>query len=104
MGFVGEQLIGPEELILELFHASVKIHPPFQSTERRGRTIVSRELENRSDLTFILEEEGEGTQTRRIELRPNSMVIQRIPADGEQRYRLVNCWIGSREHPVVQFD
>ena len=97
--------MGPEELILGLFRESIKVHPPFQTTERGNRRTISRELENPTDLTFILEEEGESAQGRRIELRPHSMVILRYSSDGQElRYRLVNCWTGSRDHPVVQFD
>ncbi|MCK4745865.1 MAG: hypothetical protein KAT15_02470, partial [Bacteroidales bacterium] len=105
VGFTGEQLMGPEELILDFFHAAVKIHPPFLTAERHDRTMIYRELENPTDLTFILEKEGEGKQTRRIVLRPHSMVILSYPAEGEElRYRLVNCWTGSREHPIVEFE
>lgn len=105
VGFTGEQLMGPEKLILGLFYAAVTIHPPFLTAERRGQMMVYRELENPSDLTFILEKEGEGKQGQRIELRPHSMVILSYPAGGEElRYRLVNCWTGSREHPVIEFD
>ena len=105
VGFTGEQLMGPEELILDLFHAAVKIYAPFLSNETQGRMVLHRELKNPSDLTFILEKVGEGPQNRSIVLRPHSMVILSYPAEGEElRYRLINCWTGSREHPVVQFD
>jgi hypothetical protein len=105
IGFTGEQLMGPEDLIVGLFNESVKIHPTFQTTERGSRSRISRELENPTDLTFILEEEGESAQGRRIELRPHSMVILRYNSDRQElRYRLVNCWTGSDDHPVVEFD
>ena len=97
--------MGPEELILGLFHASVKIHPPFLNAEQRGKMTMQRKLENPTDLTFFLQKEGEGKKSPIIELHPHSMVMLSYPADVEElRFRLLNCWTGSREHPVVQFD
>ena len=52
-----------------------------------------------------LEREGEGRYPRKLELNPHSMVILSYPAGQEDlRYRLVNCWSGSRENPVVRFE
>ncbi|MFC2116735.1 hypothetical protein ACFLTU_09675, partial [Bacteroidota bacterium] len=104
IGFTGEQLIGPEDLILELFYASVKIHATYYTGEHRGKLINNRELENPTDLTFILEKEEDGKQRQRIILNPHSLVVLSTSVEGEElRYRLVNCWTGSKEHPQVQF-
>ena len=105
VAFAGEQLMGTEDLILELFTASVQVHPPFLTKEIKGRMMSYRELENSTDLTFILEEAGEAENNERIRLNPRSIQILSYPAGKhELRYSLVNCWIGGREHPVIKID
>lgn len=67
--------------------------------------MVYRELENPTDLTFILEEVGEAEENRRIHLNPHSIQVLSYPeGKDELRYILVNCWTGSREHPVVRIN
>ena len=104
IGFTGEQLIGPEDLMLELFTASVRIGEVFLTAERKGILTDHRELVNPTGLTFILEEEEEGSGSQQIRLNPNSMVILRTPAGKKVRYQLVNCWTGGRGHPLVNID
>jgi 3',5'-nucleoside bisphosphate phosphatase len=104
VGFTGTQLMGAEDLIIGLFTESVKIHPPYHTTERRGRSTVYRELENISDLTFVLEKADGNGSSRKIELKPHSMTILTIADGDEMQYKLVNCWTGSSDHPVIQFE
>jgi len=105
VAFTGEQLMGPEDLILGLFNASVRIHPPFLTKRINGRMMVFRELENHTDLTFLLEEAGETGGSSRIRLNPHSIRILSYPERGDElRFSLVNCWTGSREHPVIKID
>jgi len=105
LAFTGEQLMGPEELILGLFQASVKVHLPYLTRESRGQTMIYRELENPTDLTFILERADGKDSKDNIRLNPHSMVILRQPAGQEKpQYRLMNCWTGSREHPVITLE
>ena len=105
LAFTGEQLMGPEELIVALFHASVRLHSSYTSKDIRGQKTDFREIENPTDLTFILEEVNESKDASIIRLKPNSMQILRIPSgENKLQYRLLNCWIGSCEHPVVTFE
>ena len=101
LGFMGTQLMGFEELLHQVFYASVEVREPYYTMESRGRKIHFRELVNHTDLTFILEKAGEGIMDQRIELYPHSMVVVRHGEDVELRYNLVNSWSGSDEHPVV---
>jgi len=102
VGFFGNQLMGPEKLIIDLFNASVIIKPPFMESERDGEPVKHIELKNPTDLTFILSENGEDDNS--IDLSPHSIVILKIPSNNDQKeYQLLNCWSGSNEHPVVRF-
>jgi hypothetical protein len=105
LAFTGEQLMGPQELILDLFRASVKVHPPYLSKESRGKKMVYRELENPTDLTFVLEKIVGESPGETVKLNPQSTVIMRYPeGDNRLSYWLTNCWIGSREHPSVTIE
>jgi hypothetical protein len=105
VAFAGEQLMGAEDLLLQLFNASVNIHPPFLKKKTKGRMMVYRELENPTDLTFILEEAGKVEENGKIRLNPRSIQILSYPAGKDElKYLLVNCWTGSREHPVIKID
>jgi hypothetical protein len=105
LGFFGNQLVGPEDLILDLFNASIIVHTPFMESERKGKMVKHIEIENPTDLTFILERDEENGKNKNvIELNPHSEIILTIPADEDTaNYRLINCWSGSDYHPVVRF-
>ena len=40
VGFLGDQLMGPEDLIVSLFNASVRIKPPFHESEEDGLKLI----------------------------------------------------------------
>jgi len=102
LGFFGNQLMGPDDLITDLFYASVIVNPAFMESESDGEPVKHIELENPTDLTFILSKNGKDETI--IDLSPHSIVIINIPANADpQEYQLLNCWSGSNEHPVVSF-
>ena len=59
LGFFGNQLMGPEDLITDLFKASVIVNPPFMESESNGEPVKHLELKNPTNLTFILSKKGE---------------------------------------------
>ena len=101
LGFAGTRLMGSEDLITQVFHASVEVRKPYYTLERSGRKTLFREVVNPTDLTFILEKEGTGQMDQRIELHPHSITVIRHGEAVELHYRLVNCWSGSDENPVI---
>jgi len=101
LGFSGTQIMGSEELIHQVFYASVEVRESYYALERGGRKTLFREVVNPTDLTFILEKDGEGQMDQRIELHPHSIAVIRHGEGVELRYRLENCWSGSSEHPLV---
>ena len=104
LGFSGTQLMGPEELILQVFYGAVDVGTPYYTMERRGTKTLFRELINETDLTFILEKEGEEGISGRIELHPHSSIVLRHLPDDALHYRLMNCWTASNEHPQVKLE
>jgi len=74
----------------------------FMESERDGEPVKHIEIENPTDLTFILSKKGENETI--IDLSPHSIVIIKTTAnDNPQDYQLLNCWPGSNEHPVISF-
>ena len=107
VGFFGDMLLGPEDLIISLFKASVKLNPPFGTFTWQGLDYPISELHNPTDLTFIMEyAENDSGKPIRINLLPRSTVIFGHPVDGQGpiRCKLLNCYSGSNQHPVVEMN
>jgi 3',5'-nucleoside bisphosphate phosphatase len=106
LAYFDDILAGKEELINELFHASIILHPPFRQVERNGEITYFAELENPTDLTFIMNKEGIAKNNDRsdiVKLLPESITI--INYKGEEvvlNYRLKNCYSDIKTHPLVQ--
>lgn len=106
IGFFGSTLVGKDSLIIELFNASVKLSNPFRQTNRDGKTIFYAELENRTDLTFILKKEGSWKNNDRtdiLELLPRSSSIISYSEGNEYlEFQLTNCFSGGNIHPAIK--
>jgi len=106
LGFFDHIIAGREDLIKELFHASVTLHPPFRQGGKTGSRSFTAELENHSDLSFILKKEGKGTRNDRtdiVKLSPQSIVIINYRESEEVLdYRLTNCYSDMNMHPVIE--
>lgn len=106
VGFFGNSLVGSKDLLTKLFHASVKLHQPFRQTNRNGKVFFFAELENQTDLTFILEKEGLWKNNDRsdiIELLPGRSKIVSYNDECEQlEFQLTNCYFGSNNHPNIR--
>jgi len=106
LGFFDHILAGREDLIKELFHASVTLHPPFRQSGKDGNRTFYAELENHSDLTFILKKEGKAKRNDRsdiIKLFPESIaIINYKEAEEELDYSLTNCYSNINEHTIIQ--
>jgi hypothetical protein len=99
VGFFGNTLIGSKDLLTELFNASVKLQKPFRQTNRNGKVVFFAELENLTDLTFILKKEGDWKNNDRsdiIELVPGSTaIISYDETDRQLEFQLINCYYSS---------
>jgi len=109
VGYIANMLLGPEDLIGELFNASVKLYPPHQSTQWRGHSYQLSVLENPTDLTFFLEpieDVGYDTKQMPIEILPRSVMDFPYSVDGvrQVRFKLLNCFSGSSQHPMVEIE
>lgn len=106
VGFFGNTLVGSKELLTKLFHASVKLKQPFRQTKRNGKTIYFAELENPTDLTFILKKEGDWKNNDRsdvIELMPGTnATISYNEENKPLEFQLSNCYYGSNNHPNIK--
>ena len=105
LGYFDHILAGREDLIKELFHASVTLHPPFRQPGETGNRTFTAELENHSDLTFILRKEGKAKRNDRsdiVKLLPESIVIINYRENEEVlEYSLTNCYSDINKHPVI---
>lgn len=106
VGFFGNTLVGNEELLTTLFQASVKLKKPFRQIKRNGKTIYFAELENPTDLTFILKKEGDWKNNDRgdvIELKPGASAIISYNEENKQlAFQLTNCYSSSNNHPNIK--
>lgn len=106
LGFFGKTIVGNEKLIVELFNAAINLKKPFRQTKRDGKIIFFAELENPTDLTFILKKEGEwknNDRTDTIELLPRSSSIINYSEDFKHlEFQLTNCYHGINYHPSIK--
>ncbi len=106
IGYFGDTFVGSDELIRELFNASVILHPNFRSAEVKGKKTLYAELENSSDLPFILQKTGDRGRKDSpeiIELWPRT--IKTISFSEEQdklEFLLTNGFYDVDKHPLVQ--
>lgn len=95
-------LIGKEEHVRDLFHASVSVSPKYHDkTNANGVVTNYYEIVNNSDLYFELELRS-GKGTKRIVLYPGSAQVL-TAEDGQQvlRYEVVSTYIRSDKHLQV---
>lgn len=96
-------LIGKEEHVRDLFHASVEVSPAYHAkTNNRGVTTHYYEIKNESDLYFELElVKGNGTQ--KIILYPGSSQIL-TAREGQQQltYQVTSTYVRSDKHLQVE--
>ncbi len=106
IGFFGKALVGNEKLILELFNASINFKKPFRQEKRDDKIEFFAELENPTDLTFILKKEGKWKNNDRtdiIELFPRTKAIIGFPEESEYlEFQLTNCYNGINLHPEIK--
>lgn len=106
IGFFGNTLVGSEELLIELFNASVKLHKPFRQTQKDNKITYFAELENPTDLPFTLKKEAsweDNARTDLVQLPPRSITIINYSADNELlEYQVTNCYSGANSHPLVK--
>lgn len=99
-------LAGKEDLLKELFHASIILHSPFRQVENNGRKTYFAELENPTDLTFILKKEGAAKSNDRtdlVKLLPKTITIIKYKYNEDVLYyQLMNCYSDINTHPLVQ--
>jgi 3',5'-nucleoside bisphosphate phosphatase len=99
-------LAGKAELITALFNSSVIIHPPFRESGKEGSKTFYAEIENRSDLAFVLKKTGKDAMKDRsdiIRLNPGSITILDYKQDQtEISCEITNCFSGVIEHPVIK--
>lgn len=96
-------LIGKEEHVRDLFHASVQVTPAYHAkTNNRGVTTHYYEVQNQSDLYFELElVQGNGKQ--KIILYPGSSQILTAREGQEQlTYEVTSTYVRSDKHLQVQ--
>jgi predicted metal-dependent phosphoesterase TrpH len=105
LGYFDDILAGREDLVKELFYASVTFNPPFRQAGKAGSRTFTAELENHSDLTFILKKEGKAIHNDRsdiVKLSPESLaIINYRETEDVLPFRLTNCYSDINTHPLV---
>ncbi len=106
LGYFDDLLVGREDLIKSLFNSSTTLNPPFRQAAKTGTRTYFAELENHSDLTFILKKEGNAKRNDRtdiVKLLPESItIINYRENEKELTYSLTNCYSDIKSHPVIQ--
>lgn len=102
VAFFANQLAGPEKLLQQLFHASLKINKPFKTENE----LAYVEISNPTDLTFILENNSPVHQSpKKIEIFPGSTVIIKcVIADNRVKlpYTVTNLHTGMKKNLSVE--
>jgi len=106
IGFFGNTLVGSEDLITELFNASIIFNKLSRQRTRGSRTISFIKLENPTDLPFILKKKGDWKNNDRsdiIELLPRSSFIVNYSDEFKHpEFELLNCYYGINKHPIIK--
>ena len=106
IGFFGKILVGTENLIADLFNASVKLKKPYKQSKINGKLMDFAELENPTDLSFILKKSKNWMNNDRtdvIELLPRSISIVSYPSDlSSLEFQLTNCYSDINKHPSIK--
>lgn len=94
VAFFADEMAGPEELLYQLFNASIKVHKPFKI---EGET-AHFEISNSTDLTFILEnDQAKHGGPQKIEIFPASSVIVKCELENGEAslsYLVTNFHVG----------
>ena len=102
VAFFANQLAGPENLLKQLFEASIKIKKPFK-TEKE---IAFFEISNPTDLTFILENGSPKHKSpKKIEIFPGSTVIVKCAIPNESitlPYTITNLHSGMGKNLTIE--
>ncbi|WP_430816721.1 Sb-PDE family phosphodiesterase [Carboxylicivirga sp. RSCT41] len=87
-----QQLAGPEDLLRQLFEASVKLKPAFHADDK----YQYMELSNQSDMKFsFINEMTSNGAPERFELQPRKTIVIRVNKDaGSFNVTLDNCHTG----------
>lgn len=104
VAFFGDELAGPEELLRELFEASVIIEKPFRTDNETAFFKIS----NPTDFTIILENNASKNKSpEKIELLPGSSVIVNCQLKNGQTllpYEVINWHTGKSENLMVELE
>ena len=96
VGFFGKILVGNENLIADLFNASIKLKAPYRQLKVNGKLMYFAELENPTDLTFVLKKEDNWMNNDRtdvIELLPRTISIVSYSSDlSSLEFQLNKCY------------
>ncbi|MBS2212096.1 hypothetical protein KEM09_11820 [Carboxylicivirga mesophila] len=88
----GHTLAGKESIMRELVKASIQLKPTFRETQKKGTTWYYAELNNISDIPFVLRDK-DGNE---IDLKPLSSVIVKFDKKtAALNYKVMNAFIGS---------
>lgn len=108
VGFFGNTLVGSEQLLTELFHASVKLVNNYKLSDKNGRTVFFSELQNPTDIPFILKKTGDNKNNDRsdlIKLMPRSNHLISYSSEIEYlEFELINFYVTKRKHPIIKLN
>jgi hypothetical protein len=106
LAYFDDILAGKADLITQLFYNSVIIHQPFRESGKPGNKTFYAELENKSDLAFVLKKTGKDAKRDRsdvVRINPRSITILEYSEKQEDiSCNITNCYSGMTEHPSVK--
>ncbi|MBR8534116.1 hypothetical protein KDU71_00960 [Carboxylicivirga sediminis] len=92
IAWYGNIIAGKESLLSELVSASIELKTAFRETKKKGNTWCYAELNNTSDIPFVLQDK-DGNE---IVLKPLSSVIVKFDKKtAALNYKVMNAFIGS---------
>lgn len=92
IAWYGNTLAGKEELVSALAQASIQLEPAFRELKKKDITWCYAELNNNSDIPFVLQQEDGNT----LLLEPlSSVVVSYKKEASELNYKVMNAFIGA---------